>query len=432
MYRLRGHPSLLVWLNGSDNPPPPDVEKMYLEVERKCLWPNPVLSSATAKTTALTGQTGVKMTGPYQYVAPSYWLEDSTRGGAYGFNTETSPGPAVPPLESLRKMLPPDHLWPIDDWWDFHAGSGAFKDIKVFTDALNARYGEATGPDDFALKSQLMTYEGIRAMFEAYSRNKYTSTGLIQWMLNNGWPSLIWHLYDYYLCPGGGYFGAKKAMEALHPIYSCNDRSVWVVSSRYSDASALRLQVSVLNLDLSVKFSRTVRLDAAADSASNVLSLPEIEGLSDVYFVRLRLADGHGRIAGSNFYWLSRKRETLAWDKSTWNVTPTASYADFTALRGLPEATVSAAIRTERKGLETVTRVALENTGKSLAFFLRLKLSRATGGEEILPVLWQDNYFALMPGEKREVSATFQTRDPEPVTPAVEVSGWNVRAVSVR
>jgi len=30
-----------------------------------------------------------------------------------------------------------------------------------------------------------MTYDGQRAMFEAYARNKYTSTGVIQWMLNN-------------------------------------------------------------------------------------------------------------------------------------------------------------------------------------------------------------------------------------------------------
>ena len=68
--------------------------------------------------------------------------------------------------------------------------------------------------EDFAAKSQIMAYEGIRAMFEAYSRNKYRSTGVIQWMLNNAWPGLIWHLYDYYLRPGGGYFGAKIARGA--------------------------------------------------------------------------------------------------------------------------------------------------------------------------------------------------------------------------
>ena len=87
------------------------------------------------------------MTGPYEYVAPSYWMTDSQSdqpphecnaggcGGAYGFNSETSMGPAVPPMESIRAMLPKEHQWPIDDWWNFHAGGGKFKDIHVFTEA---------------------------------------------------------------------------------------------------------------------------------------------------------------------------------------------------------------------------------------------------------------------------------------------------------
>ena len=189
--RLRSHPSVFDWLNGSDNPPPPDVEKQYVAVLKECDWPNPYQSSATQKPTDLTGATGLKMTVRYQYVAPAYWLLDTTRGGAHGFNTETGPGPAVPPIESLRQMLPADHLWPIDSFWDFHAGGGAFKDVSVFTDAMSRRYGPATGVEDYARKAQVMAYEGHRAMFEAFGRNKYTSTGVIQWMLNNAWPSMI-------------------------------------------------------------------------------------------------------------------------------------------------------------------------------------------------------------------------------------------------
>ena len=72
--RLRNHPSLFVWLDGSDNPPPPDVEQNYLNVLKACRWPNPVVSSATAKKAEVTGDSGVKMSGPYDYVPPAYWL----------------------------------------------------------------------------------------------------------------------------------------------------------------------------------------------------------------------------------------------------------------------------------------------------------------------------------------------------------------------
>ena len=155
-------------------------------------------------------------------------------------------GPAVPPIESIRTMIGRDHLWPVDDTWNYHAGGGEFKTIQVFSDALANRYGKSDSAEDFAEKSQLQTYEGVRAMYEAYSRNKYEATGVIQWMLNNAWPSLIWHLYDYYLRPGGGYFGAKRAMEALHPVYGYDDRSIWVVSSQYEDVKGLKLTTKIL------------------------------------------------------------------------------------------------------------------------------------------------------------------------------------------
>jgi exo-1,4-beta-D-glucosaminidase len=436
MYRLRGHPSLVAWMNGSDNPPPPDVEQTYLKVEKELLWPNPVISSATAKLAGYSGESGVKMTGPYEYVAPSYWQTDKTDsarqcnqggcGGAYGFNTETSMGPAVPPIESIRAMVGKDHLWPMDDVWNYHAGGGAFKDLHVFSDALNARFGPATSAEDYAVKSQLQTYEGVRAMYEAYSRNKYVSTGVIQWMLNNAWPSMIWHLYDFYLRPGGGYFGAKKAMESLHPVYGYDDHSIWVVSSQYTDAKGLKLTAKVFNLDMTEKNSQQATLDAAADSTRKVMTLPDIDGLSPTYFLVLRLEDSAGKLVGSNFYWLSTKPETLDWEKSNWYTTPTSSYADYTALAQLPKVRLNLAHHTEHKGEDAITHVSLENPSKSLAFFVRLKVSKGKGGEEILPVLWQDNYISLLPGEKREVTATYRTQELGGAQPVVEVSGWNL------
>ncbi|HLW87569.1 MAG TPA: glycoside hydrolase family 2 protein [Terriglobales bacterium] len=439
IYRLRGHPSLLLWMNGSDNPPPPDVEQMYLKVEHDLLWPDPVVSSASAEISTITGPSGVKMPGPYDYVAPGYWEQDSITtltthreckenecGGGYGFNTETSMGAAVPPLESIRAMLPKEHWWPIDEWWNFHAGAHVFGDLHLFTTALNARYGAANGVEDFTFKSQLMAYEGVRAMYEAYNRNKYASTGVIQWMLNNAWPSTIWHLYDYYLRPGGGYFGAKNANEGLHPLYGYDDHAIWVVSSQYSDAHALKLTARILNLDMTEKFSQETTFNVPADNAIRILVLPDISGLSPTYFVMLRLQDSSGKVVGSNFYWLSTRTESLDWDKSNWYTTPTLSYADFTALSQLPRVKLKVTSHTERKGEESVTNVVVENPSKSLAFFVRLKITKGPHGEEILPVLWEDNYFSLLPGESREVTAAYRSSALGTALPSVEISGWNV------
>jgi exo-1,4-beta-D-glucosaminidase len=423
--RLRSHPCVFDWLNGSDNPPPEKVEKTYIQVLQDYQWPNPYQSSATQRPTSVSGPTGLKMTGPYEYVAPAYWLTDTRLGGAFGFNTETSPGPAVPPIASLRKFLPEDRLWPINDDWDYHAGGGAFRNINVFTKALNGRYGTATSLEDYERKAQAMAYEAERAMFEAFGRNKYTATGVIQWMLNNAWPSIIWHLYDYYLRPAGGYFGTKKACEPLHIQYSYDDDSIVVVNSYYQAFKGSKATAKVYNLDLTEKFSKTESLEVPPDSSRRVFVLPKLEGLTPTYFLRLALEDSAGKTVSSNFYWISTKPDVLAWKDSAWYYTPIESYADLTALQSLPQVSLKVSSRVEHRGGEGTTRVTIANPTSNLAFAVHLRITKGKGGEEVLPVRWEDNYFPLMPGEKRIVAATYRMEDLGGAAAVVAAEGWN-------
>jgi exo-1,4-beta-D-glucosaminidase len=439
--RLERHPSVIAWLYGSDFAPPPRIESLYLQIMKEVDWPNPSISSAGARNTTV-GPSGVKMTGPYEYVAPVFWYIDTRHGGAFGFNTETSPGPAIPPIESLRRMLPADHLWPIDSVWEYHAG-GMSHTLDVFTHALEKRYGESKSVEEFSAKSQVQAYEAHRAMMEAYGRNKYTSTGIIQWMLNNAWPSMIWHMYDWYLRPGGSYFGVKLACEPLHVQYSYDDRSVVVVNSYYRAFQNLKLTAKVYNLDMMEKFSKDVDVNVDADSSTRVFTLPQLSGLSTTYFVNLTL-ESSGQLLSRNFYWLSTRPETLDWgreeedtsgqyDISTW--TPTKDFADYTALNTLPQITLEATAQSIKEGNQGSTTVTIHNPSSTLAFAVCLKVDRPGNNRvsrevkedtEILPVLWEDNYFALLPGESRQVKATYAADSKSNANPVVEIEGWNV------
>jgi len=431
LLRLRNHPSMLTWLYGSDNHPPPRVERMYLKVLAECHWPNPHQSSASAKVTTVTGPTGLKMTGPYNWVPPNYWLLDTQHGGAFGFNTETSPGPAVPPLSSLKRMLPEKDLWPINSVWNFHAGGGGYTNLGTFTKALDARYGPATGVEDYAEKSQLMAYEGERAMFEAFRRNKPVATGVVQWMLNNAWPGVIWHLYDYYLRPAGGYFGTKKACEPLHVQYSYDDRSVVVVNSLLRPYQKLEVSATVYNIHLKKEFSKEERISIGPNSSTRVFDVPKLEGLSTTYFLRLTLKNSAGKLESTNFYWLSTKPDVLEWQGSTANHTPASNSADFTELNGLPEVRLDVRASTREDGGRDVTRVTVRNPSTHLAFLVHLRVNRRPHGREILPVLWRDNYFELMPGEEREMTASYAGDALQGATPYVAVDGWNIARASV-
>jgi exo-1,4-beta-D-glucosaminidase len=430
--RLRNHPSLLVWLNGSDNPPPPEREQAYLDVEKEAHWPKPILSSATAKKTEPTGESGVKMNGPYEYVSANYWELDTKHGGAFGFSTEISPGPAVPPLEELKSMFPADKLWPINEYWDYHAGGGEFKNIHVFTNALEKRYGAAKSVADLAWKSQAMTYEGERAMFEAYGRNKYKSTGIIQWMLNNAWPGLIWHLYDYSLRPAGGYFGSKKALELVHVQFSYDDRSVAIVNGEQEPLKGLKVVAKVYDSSMKERFSQEALADVDADGVVKTINVPAPEGISSTYFLNLQLFSSAGKLLSRNFYWLSTKPDVPDFDKSEWYYTPLSEFADFDALQDLPKAKLKAAMSVTDAGSDTAARVTVENTGSSLAFLVRLRLLKGKDGAEVLPVFWDDNYVSLLPGEKREISVRVRKRDLAGAQPVLAVDGFNVAPVEVQ
>jgi exo-1,4-beta-D-glucosaminidase len=424
---LRNHPSVFVWLYGSDGPPPADVEKMYLGILKDSNWPNPSISSASATATSVTGKSGVKMTGPYEYVPPVYWLADTKAGGAYGYNTETSPGPAIPPRESLERFIPKDHLWPIDDVWNYHSGGERFTTINVFTDGLNRRYGTATSLDDYERKAQAMTYDGQRAMFEAYGRNKYTATGVIQWMLNNSWPSLIWHLYDYYLVPAGGYFGTKKSMEPVHVQYSYDDNSVAVVNSSYEAIKGVKVSAKLYNLDAKEKGSQEGTINVAPDSSTKAFDLPKVEGLTTTYFLRLQLHDAAGNPLSDNFYWLSTKPDVLDWKHRKDTVyTPQAEFGDLTGLNTLPQVNLDVKSAKEEQGSKTGVRVTVRNPTSSLAFMVHLRVSRGKNGADVTPIFWSDNYFSLLPGEQREVSANYDPTDLDDKAAVLEVDGYNI------
>ncbi len=435
--RLRGRASMLTWMNGSDGPPPARVEQAYLAVLKELEFPNPVVSSATDKKAELSGPSGAKMRGPYEWVPPIYWYQDKKLGGPHGFATEIGPGPSPPPVESLVRFLPKDALWPPNETWDYHCGGGPFRNLKVFDAALEARLGKPKGLADYALKAQVMAYESHRAMLESFGERRYEATGVIQWMLNNAWPSMIWHLYDFYLRPGGSYFGARKATEPLHVQYAYDDRSVVVTSFLARELRGLRVTARIFDVAGSVRFERSDRLDLGADATRKVFAVPQVEGLTGAYFLALTLENASGAMASRNVYWLSTTPDVPDWEKSDWYVTPVSAYADLKGLEDLPPVALTmsaeraegrgAGVEAPRKG-ESRIAVRLRNPSKAVAFFVRLSVLGGPAGEEALPVLWDDNYVTLVPGESREILVTFPLKALGGKPPVVKVEGWNVAA----
>jgi len=248
--------------------------------------------------------------------------------------------------------------------------------------------------------------------------------------MNNAWPSLIWHLYDYYLVPTGGYFGTKKACEAVHVHYSYDDNTVVAVNNTDKPLNELRVSAKTYNLDASEKSVKELTLNLLPDSSAKAFAMPPPDGLSVTYFLRLTLQDAGGTLVSDNFYWLSMKPDTMAWKKSDWAYTPQKEFGDLTGLESLPQVNVETTVTAKTSAGKGTLLVRVKNPGRSVAFMVHLRLAHGKGGEDVAPVLWEDNYFSMLPGEERSVAAAYDVSLLHGTDPVIEVDGFNVVSTS--
>ncbi|MCX7974219.1 MAG: hypothetical protein N3B16_06910 [Candidatus Aminicenantes bacterium] len=424
---LRNHPSILVWLFASDLLPKPELEQEYLKILKEEDPTRPFLVSASGRTSSISGPSGVKMNGPYDWVPPNYWFEDKKRGGAFGFNTEAGPGPQMPSLETLKKIFPPTSFWPPDENWFFHCARGRFANLDRYREAMRNRLGEPGNLEEFLRKARYLDYESMRAPFEAFIANRYLATGHIQWMYNSAWPKLWWQLYDYYLLPTAGFYGAKKACSPLHLIYNYETKEIIASNLSGKASGKLRALIRIFNFDLSEKFKMELPFELSPDSKIVLTKLPKIEGLSQVYFLDLRIFGSKGELLDHNFYCLTPKPDILDEEKATWYVTPVKEYADLTWLNSLPSAEVKVKSRFSTKEDRSFVTIEMENSSSNIAFMVEITVRQKLRQKAVAPIFLDENYLILLPKEKRTINGFFFTEDLEGDDPEIIISGWNLK-----
>ncbi len=331
---------------------------------------------------------------------------------------------SLPPISSLSRFLPEvkestgqkgDH-YPLDADWAHHGANRYFKDYDA---ALRRLYGEPQSVADYCWKGHLVTADQHRSMFEAVNHRLWDITsGFTQWKINACEPSIQWQIFDWYLKPMVSWFYIRKATEPVHVQLNLPDRRVSVINARLAAQPDLEVRARVLDLNAKLLWEKTTQVSVPANAYQETFAIPEPSGTTPVYFVKLELKDAQGRLVpgaqrrcevSDNFYWLRA-----------------AGGKDYKSLSSLPLVKLDNAYHVENHGAEEIARVTVTNPTGRMAFFVQLALTRGRGGAEILPVLWEENYFSLLPGESREITARFAAQDAGNDEVTLEVGGWNV------
>lgn len=395
--RIRNHPSVALYVGRNEGYPPASLDKALrtlVQTEHPGMHYIPHSAAGV-----------VSGGGPYRALPTRDYF------GLFGidrFHSERGM-PCVPNYESMALFMEPADMWPLNTSEHPNHMYGLHDYCLTsaqHTRTLNEMYVQAFGePSDarqFTTLAQWLCYDGYRAIFESRSQHR---RGLLLWMSHPAWPSFVWQTYDYYFDPTAAYFACKKACEPLHVQWNALTDSIEVVNTRAGKHTGLTARAELINERGEVCWQNESSLDIDEDQTKYCFALPadpaSLAGLTSTYFIRLRLTDGEGRQLSDNFYWRGLEE------------------GNYRSLLALPRAELDVQTQCRQSGDEWLVNARVTNPGDVPALMVRLMATGSRTHQRILPVLYSDNYFFLMPGESREISISMKVADCHGEEPAV-------------
>ncbi len=393
--RYRNHPSIAVWFGRNEGVPQPIINEGLADLIASL--------DGTRYYTGSSNSVNLQGSGPYNYRPPAQYFTDL----AQGFSVEVGT-PSLSTLESLRASIPEADRWPLSDTYAYHdwhfGGNG---DVATFMAALAEQFGAGSSLEDFERKAQMMNYVSYRAMFEGFQAHLWTkNSGRLLWMTHPSWPSNSWQIYSSDYDTAAAYYGVKKACEPLHAQLNLPDFTLAVTNISRAARPHLQLRTRLISLDNRPLAERIDSLGVAANSVATLAKLDLEPALAreGLVLVKLTLSDSSGATLSDNLYWQGRDAASLR------------------RLGELQPQPIGMAAHARTDGADTRVEVVLLNRGRAPALGVKITMLDEHGAR-VLPVYYDDNYVALLPGESRRLEVLC------PAGPArcaqVALRGWN-------
>ena len=369
---------------------------------------------------------GVHDGSPYKQVNPMQHYENtaSPRGSRVdGFNPEYG-APTLPTVEILREMMDEKDLWPINkEVWDYLDGNGFHLMSTMYTDLVN-NYGKSSSIDEFAQKGQLLGAINSKSIWEVWNYNKLDygdrfCSGLLFWYHNCSMPQVASRMWDWSLEPTASLYHTANSLEPLHAQFDYLKNTVSVVNDYYREFKDYKVIAQVYDINSKKVFEESAVVNLPSDGVVNdALTIRFPENISQVHFIKLILKDEKGKDVSSNFYWRSNDK----YEGSKTLTGPAAS--GFEDLSKLKQAKVKLAYKVREDNNNYFVDITLRNTSGQIAFFNQLQFLNSKMSP-IRPSFYTDNFFSLMPGEKKTV--TIETAKGKLKDGAVlALKGWNI------
>jgi hypothetical protein len=426
IYRIRNHPSLLVWTGGNEGHARRELYDFMRNSIIELDGTRPFIPSSSGFARLPEGwpgawpdnlPTGVYSGGPYTWTDPKVYYNKAIAGGDWVFKDETGI-PSMVTYDMLPKVIP-NLVWdktlpfPLNNTWGYHDAATGNGRWDLYYKEMVKRYGEAVSMEDFCDKMQLMNATGYQGIFEAAGHKLNDIGGVMLWKINAAFPSVVWQVYDWYLQTNAGYYTMQNACEPLHTQLNLINNKVTALNRKNKPEPDLTSIVEVFDIESKSIFREEAYFSLGASEVKESTSLAEIlDKAKGVSFVVLNLKNQAGKVVSHNVYWISKDD-------------------NYKAMNNLPEVSVSAfLVKTEKGKAETKRTFSITNSSEKIAFFIRSQLM--LDGKEILPSYWSGNYVTLAPGESITLSVSCPEKVLKGKTPLLKINGWNIKEQEIK
>ncbi|HWI92511.1 MAG TPA: glycoside hydrolase family 2 TIM barrel-domain containing protein [Flavisolibacter sp.] len=423
IYRIRNHPSLLVWTGGNEGHARKELYDAMRDSVIALDGTRPFIPSSSGYAKLLPEwkaswpddkPSGVYSGGPYSWKEPQEYYRRVNAGKDWLFKDETGL-PSQPPYNSLSKIIP-DLVWdkrlpfPMNDSWGYHDAATGNGKYDLYYKEMVKRYGEPVSMEDFSNKMQLLNAIGYQGIFEAAGHKLNETGGVMLWKLNAAFPSVIWQVYDWFLQPNAGYYFMQNACEPIHVQLNLDDSVIAVVNRTYHAISDFTVKATVFNENGKILYEHSSKISLEATEVKKTVALSALlKQATGICFVVLNLKDAVGRQISHNVYWLSAGN-------------------NYESFQTMPQTVINSKLKkADSEKDQKRWTIEFSNPSDQLAFFITPQLVNANTGEELLPSYWSTNYFTLAPHETIEVSVSTPVGNMISVPVSLYLKGWNIK-----
>ena len=401
--RLRNHPSIAIYVGRNEGNPPAELDN-YLRTMLSETHPGMHFISHSADGVVSGG-------GPYRALSQKEYFQNT---GHDKFHSERGM-PNVMAYESLVQTIGETNLSPLNTMEHPNAMYGlhdytlsSAQGADSFNKLIETMFGTPKDAKQFTEWAQWINYNGYRAIFEGRSEHR---RGMLLWMSHTTWPSMVWQTYDYYFDPTAAYFACKKACEPLHIQWNPVREDVEVVNYHAGSKKDIKAVAYLLNQDGKEVWKNELSLDIEDDQTVACFPLALDKPTTETYYIKLLLSDKDGTILSENFYVRGKNED------------------NYQSLLSLPKTTITTDWKTIQVGDQWIIEGTIKNDSDVPALMIRLQVKGNQSQERILPAFYNDNYFALMPGEVKKIRIKVAKEDCRGEQPFVEHSGFNLRGL---